>query len=401
MREPRPVNRVEISEKNTKLRIVAAVLLLIIGAVGITAGIMGLLHKETGWQRVQVTTQERSCSKNFILQYNFAGSGAEATAVNNKLQAVYGEACVKAYQLFTPDEEIPNVNNVYYINRHPNEEITVDPVLYAAFEKLADTRWLYLGPVYAHYNQIIYNSAEEYVDQLDPFENEDAAAYVLSTAQFAADPEMVTLELLGDNQIILRVSQAYLDYAEAQEMEQNFIDFSYMTNACIIDYLADTLIDENLTEGYLVSADGFTRNLDSKHQFSFNIFDREGDTVYPAAVMEYRGPISIVYLKDYPTAASDTNYRENGNRFVHLFADPVDGMCRTSVENLVSYSYESGCVDVLLRMLPGFVGSHFSVPEDVFSVWCEGETVCYNDESVTMKKLLQSEEMSYVAALIK
>ena len=95
MREPRPVTRVEISEQNQKLRIIAAVLLLVIGAVGITVGIMSLLNKDTGWQRVQVVSQERNCSENFIFQYNFSGTGAEATAINNKLQATYGEACVK------------------------------------------------------------------------------------------------------------------------------------------------------------------------------------------------------------------------------------------------------------------------------------------------------------------
>lgn len=136
MREPRPITRVELSEKNKTLRLVAAILLLVIGAIGITVGIMSLLNKETGWQRVQITSQERNCSENFILQYHFAGSGADATAVNNQLQAAYGGACVKAYQLFTPDEEIEGVNNLYYVNRHPNEIVTVDPVLYDAFAKL-------------------------------------------------------------------------------------------------------------------------------------------------------------------------------------------------------------------------------------------------------------------------
>ena len=48
MREPRPVTRVELSEKNKTLRLIAAIALLIIGAVGITVGIMSLLNKETG-----------------------------------------------------------------------------------------------------------------------------------------------------------------------------------------------------------------------------------------------------------------------------------------------------------------------------------------------------------------
>ena len=82
MREPRPVTRVEISEKNENLRLIAAVAFLIIGAVGITIGIRSALQKDTGWQRVQVAPQERSCSESFIMQYDFGSSGAQATAVN-------------------------------------------------------------------------------------------------------------------------------------------------------------------------------------------------------------------------------------------------------------------------------------------------------------------------------
>jgi hypothetical protein len=113
MREPKPIQRLEISEKNKTLRWIAAIALFIIGIVGITVGIMSALGKDSGWQRVQITTEQRSCSEQFILQYNFGGSGAQATAVNQKLQSVYGEACVKAYGLFTADEEMSGVNNVY------------------------------------------------------------------------------------------------------------------------------------------------------------------------------------------------------------------------------------------------------------------------------------------------
>lgn len=400
MREPNPINRMELSEKNTTQRWIAVIALLVIGVVGITAGIMSLLNKETGWQNVRVTPQERSCSENFILQYNFAGSGAEATAVNNKLQAAYGEACVTAYQLFTPDEEIAGVNNVHYVNHNPNEEITVDPVLYAAFQKLENTPWLYLGPAYAHYYNVILGADEARVDDLDPMVSQEAKDYLGKIAAFAADRDAVSLELLGDNRVILHVREDYLAFAAEEEIE-SFIDFAYLTNAFIIDYLADTLVAENLTEGYIVSADGYTRNLDTAHTFSFNIFDRVENLVYPAAVMEYRGPVSLVFFKDYPTANSDVNYRGREDRFLHLFVDPADGVCRTSVENLVSYSYETGCADVALAMLPSFVGSHFQVPEGVFCVWCEGENICYNDDSISFHDLLSSEAMSYSAVLRK
>lgn len=400
MREPRPITRVELTDKNRTLRWIAVVALLVIGIVGITVGVVNFLNNDTGWQVVQITTEERSCSENFILQYNFSGTGAEATVVNRKLESTYEEACVKAYQLFTPDEDVDGVNNVYYVNHHPNEVITVDPVLYAAFEKLEGTPWLYLGPAYAHYYNIILGAEEALIDALDPNVSQEAKSYVGKIAEFAADRNQVRLELLGDCQVKLHVSEEYLEFADEEEIE-NFIDLAYLTNAFTIDYLADMLTAQGLTEGYLVSVDGYTRNLESRSKFNFSVFDREGNVIYPAGVMEYQGPISMVYLKDYPTADSETSYRANGDRIIHLFADPVDGVYRTSTENLISYSYDAGCADVLLQMLPSFVGSDFTVPEGVFSIWCEGEEICYNDESISFVSLLKSEDASYQAVLKK
>ena len=274
MREPKPVTRYEVSEKNKKLRQILIVVLLAVAVVSITTGIMSLLNKESGWQKVEITTEARNCSQNFIFQYNFSGSGAEATALNKQLEAAYSDASVKAYQLFTPDEGFEGVNNVYYINRHPNEEIVVDPVLYDAFAKLEGTRYLYLGPVYAHYNNLIFNASDAYVQQLDPTLNGDATADILSMAHYAADEAAVRLELLGENRVKLHVSQTYLAFAKGEEIGENFLDFSYLTNAFIIDYFADTMQALGLTEGYFASVDGYTRNLDSKNTFHFNIFDR-------------------------------------------------------------------------------------------------------------------------------
>ena len=84
---------------------------------------------------------------------------------------------------------------------------------------------------------------------------------------------------------------------------------------------------------------------------------------------------------------------------IHLFADPADGIYRTSKEELVSFSYHSGCADVALKMLPSFVGNNFTVPSDVYSIWCEDSVVYYNDPSVTIGRLLADENIAYRVAL--
>ena len=47
MREPRPVIRAEVTEKNKTIRIIAAAVLLVVGIIALTSGFMKLLGKET------------------------------------------------------------------------------------------------------------------------------------------------------------------------------------------------------------------------------------------------------------------------------------------------------------------------------------------------------------------
>ena len=59
----------------------------------------------------------------------------------------------------------------------------------------------------------------------------------------------------------MSVSDDYLAFAE-KNFISDFIDFSWMKNAFITDYVADVMIDNGYTLGSLTSYDGFTRNLD-------------------------------------------------------------------------------------------------------------------------------------------
>ena len=108
-----------------------------------------------------------------------------------------------------------------------------------------------------------------------------------------------------------------------------------------------------------------------------------------------------MYFKDYSVGNTDVNYRDNLDHVIHLFADPVDGIYRAATEELVSYSYEEGCADVALKMLPAFLGEGFAVPQGVYSIWCEGGMICYNDETVTIGQFMKGKDFIYRAELKK
>lgn len=404
-REPKPHVTYEVSEKYKKLRMFLIIVLLAIGVVAITTGIVALLNTAPGWQEVTVSTQERNCGANFIFQYHFSDAGASATELNKKVNSVYDAAAVKAYWLFTPDEASEEYKNIYYINHHPDEVITVDPVLYQAFQKLeaAGNRYLYLGPAYAEYNSLFFNQDNHQVQELDPAVNEENRAYVETVAGFALDETHVNLELLGNNQVKLTLSQAYKDFAKAYEIDC-FIDFHYMANAFIVDYFAQELIAEGLTHGYIVSVDGYTRNLwNGGDTFQMNLFDLKDTTIYPVGTFGYTGPMSIVALRDFPIAASDVYYREGADKTIlHPYLSLQTGKPKASTHALVGTSKTASCADILLQLQPLYIADSLSASdltalkaEDIQCIWFENSSICYVGEGFTFSNLFTDGNITY------
>lgn len=393
MKNSNQIGTVEVSVRHRTARIVAAVVLVVIGALAIANGLIALFNTGNGWQSVEVSTNEANCAKEFQLRYYFE-SGDKA--LQRQVKAIYTEACVKAYQLFQVDVGSEDYENVYDINHNVNTPMTVDPLLYQAFEKLEGTRYLYLGSLYAYYNNMIFNTTQNYLPQIDPVVNEEAKAYVERLAHWGTDPQAVTLELLGENRIQLTVSPEYQAFARENEIE-NFIDFRYMTNAFIVDYIAGQLQQQGYTRCVISSVDGYTRNLDTNTTYEYNIFQCVENTVSPVGVMQYQGPVSMVFLKDYPLSSGDMYYGVSGDHRVHTYVDGEDGMYRTSISELVGYSYEDSCVDVLLAMLPSFIGEEFSVPQGIYSVWCQEQSILYNDETIAFTNLFNDGMSVYTA----
>lgn len=135
-RLPKPVQKVWLSEKNVGRRILLVVLLLAIGSGFLVYGFMNFLHGDSGWREISVKAgADLNCGEDFTLKYNVGASGVSAGGEAKALSLLYTDAAVKGYRLFNIDESFEDVTNLYDINQHPNEVLTVDPVLYDALKK--------------------------------------------------------------------------------------------------------------------------------------------------------------------------------------------------------------------------------------------------------------------------
>lgn len=381
------------------------VLLLAIAVVSILTGLSSALRLEPGWQEITVETKQPNCGAEFVLNYDFSDVGSAATSQFKALTALYSTACADAFRIFSPDVQSSGSANVHDLNACPNETVTVDPVLYNALSLVQqhESRHIYLAAVYAEYDRIFQSENEVTAAEHDPAQNPALMEYISEAASFANDPTKIDIQLLGENQVKLQVSDDYLAFLEEYEIE-TLIDFGWMKNAFIADYLAQVLADNGFTSGYLASYDGFTRNLDTRgNSYSFNVFDRQGDGIYMPAVLTYTEPSAIVFLRDYPMGQSDAwhYYAFPNGRIANLLIDPADGVNKSSIDSLVSYGANQSCAELLLQMIPVFINDVFSIDclqtmasAGISSIWCEGDILYHTDADANLS-LQPQENMTY------
>ena len=406
-----PVKRIELSAAHTRLRAALALLLLAVGLGAFGYALTTLLTPETGWIEIEANpSAELNCAEDFVFLYPLGATGASPTVEKKALATLYTQATVTAHQLFTNDADYDGLRNVRFLNRHPNEELAVDPALYNAFAQIAASgdRSLYLAPIFSTYDGIFYCADDALTADFDPRQSDELRAWFLDLCSYANDPAQVNLDLLGENRVRLSVSDDYLAYAEAEGIE-SFIDFYWMKNAFIADYLADALILGGYRIGTLSSFDGFSRNLDagSSTSYSLNIYDRVGQNIYPAATMRYSGARSIVSLRNYPANGRDALrfYSFANGEIRNPYLDARDGLCRSALNDLTAYSADKSCAEILLELIPIYIADEFDpvsldalAASGIRTIYCEDRTIHHTEPNLELTDLYSDDAIQYKRA---
>ena len=384
------VEKIELSDSHVKGRVAAAVILLTAGVALIVFSLTNFLSADAGWQEIEADAGNAlHCGEDFTLLYELGREDVSANAEKRELTSLYSDAAKTAYEIFNADVEIEGIANLWYINHHPNEEVTVDAALYKALSQVCEDggRWIYLGPAYSVYDNLFYMTSADGAVDFDPRLNPYVGTLFQEISKWANDPEAVNLELLEDNVIRLNVSGEYLDFMEEEEL-QNFIDFYWLKNAFIADYMADRLLAEGYTHGMISSYDGFVRCFDgSGTAFSYQIYHMQEDTPILSEVMEYTGPQSFVTFRSYPLNPLDLHhyltFSDGSVRTPYLSLK--DGLDRCAAAELTVYSQSAGCTEIALKAAPIYIADQFDVSAltslkmaDIFALYWKGGEIQNN-----------------------
>lgn len=350
----KPVEKITLDAKTaSKWRIFFIALFLCIGFGALIYAFTHLGTNQKGWQEVVLDKLVVSNSSyDFTLYYEFGAGGKSVNKEVKKVKELYEKLCTSSYRIFDRMEEYDGIANLCYLNRRPNETLEVNPSLYAAletYERLGG-RMLYLGALTVHLEGLITSDSDEALAENDPYTNESVMTFFRKTAAYAADKDAVSLELLGDNRVILHVSDEYLAFAKANDIT-DFVDFGWARNAVICDYIADGLVSEGYRHGILSSYDGFTRNFaESDESFDYNLILSADGTASKRGTMTYRGKKSFAWLHDYAAAAYDRMSRvltlaDGKKRHTYVSGD---GLPKSALPDLLVWSSDGRCTDTAL-----------------------------------------------------
>ena len=378
----KPVQRIEVSEKHFSRRMIIFLICLTVAVAALSYGAYFWLNGSPGWQLIEVSSGELSVAADFSFEYYVGSVDGGPSVSKRQVQALYTRAAVHAYQQFSTVDDISkdgeSVHNLWYINSHPNQDIEVDPVLYAAFQKAAEhgDRSMYLGILNTVYQDIFSCQEDWETEELDPISNPEAAEFAAELAAFAKDESQVDLKLMEGNRVRLYVSEEYLSYAEDLD-RSDFLDFGWQRNAYIVDYLADSLISAGYVNGVISSIDGFTRSLGGlsvRQAYSACDWQRSSDSLSEdslegspgrpivAARAEFEGGVNLVSMCAFPVNSRDEDrfYVFESGDVRHPYVSIDDGVCRACAASMAVYSKELGCAEMAILAGQAFIDQELS-----------------------------------------
>ena len=396
----KPVERIELSEKNIKLRVILMIVFLLLGAGAIAFGVRSCIAAEKGWQKIEVTSNAYSLSYDFILFYNIGETDKNASSEKKSVAATYTKAAQEAYRLY--DEYAPE-GWLLKINSEPGKAVEVDPELYSALQKITenDSRLLYRAPYYEYYELVFSAESDFEAEMYDPNKNEKTRELFLRISEFVNDKNAVNLEFNGNNTVTLHVSDMYSAFAKENEIA-NFISFSPLRNAFAAEHIAGRMREGGYTNGYLSSADGFTVYLNGKgYDYNVNLYDYDKSLACVCTVGIDQAK-SSVYYKNYMLGPEDHGYTyKNGDTSTPYVNG--DGLQANACEMLYVYSESLDCVDLALKTISVYTADETDEEklreyrkDGLYAVYIKDKSIRYTEETLDLSETVNGYTKAYI-----
>ena len=342
---PRPVQRIPLAEGSLRRRGIGVALALLAAGLALFISLRTLTRVDEGWTQIEADTAKGPAGE--VAFWAELGAGTESPLTERRfLTGVYSDAARELHTLFNPYEIAAGVNNIWWINHHPDEEIPVDPRLYQALRHAVSMgREVYFGPVYELWDSVYFSETDQEARQADPRLDPETGKALTALMGYLSKEEHISLSFPAENTVCLHLSEALRECCEDYGLSR-CLDLGWMTNAYITDMLAEVLLDRGWTKGILASPDGYVRCL-GEGTYTLEVLAARNGRAVRIAGAEYTGPAAILQMIPVPGGSRARFYRYGDGTLRSPWISPEDGLDRIPVENLSLISRTDGCRDLL------------------------------------------------------
>jgi hypothetical protein len=206
----------------------------------------------------------------------------------------------------------------------------------------------------------------------------------------------ISIDFLNDYNIKLNVSDNYLNILDELSVN-DILDFSYLRNAFILDYVSTQLISDGFKYGNIQSYDGYYINLDDTYNYKYDVYDIIDKKLISTCYVDFMGKYNIVNYRNFAINNMDYNrFRLEDDKLTSLYINPNDGKNYESIKNLTSYSKTKSLVDIVLETKDIYINNNFNENNiSIESIWLKDRSINYNDKNLTLNNIYSKNDVSY------
>lgn len=408
--EPKPVEKIEINIKHVKLRFfIVIVLVLVVIGVGVYMLVSSLTETD-GWKDIPVNSnlEHYNYGDEFYFQYNLGKSGKGATEEFKELQQVYSESIISTSKDLSSYDSYEDVHNVYYINSHINEDIVVSDYLFDALNKVLEKEpnFLYYGPIHSEYEKFLLTAKEATAKSFDPHYSLELSNYYTRVIEKINNGD-ISISLNQENKSVrLNVNEEYKNLIIENTTENtvpHYIDFGWLKEPLIMDYLYDKLTSLGFIYGYITTYRGCFMNLYKNFNYQLNINNYIDNVSQRSARMTIINPMRGIQFRNFSVYDSYDlyhlfTYKDGVSRTDYI--NYSDGLDYASIDSLTCYSYNLSLTEIALAGVKVYSNNVFNMESllsntNIESVWVLNKQLKYTDkkvEVITLNKALSIEE---------
>ena len=341
-------------------RLIAFIIALIVAVSAFTIGVLQLGRRESGYYDVGMTAEGNVAlyGSGIHLIYYADGNSSAIRQRLNEVQKVFTSILLHNYRLLDAHNTYEGYVNIASLNAQPGQPLALGEDLFAVLSDALSRQQqsgaynLFSGPLHDEWRTLRYLEAPA---DFDPLVNAEEAALLAEITAAVNGRYALDLTLSAeDRTAALQVDPAYLQWAQAREIDSPLLDLNLLHDAYLVSLTARDLVQRGYTMGYLYAESGVSVTLEQTGEMAYSLYGYAGEPLVLGSVT-LPSPSAFCQFSAFSLTNEPYNYYmiDNGQKTAlrHPYVDVRSGGYNDVLMTAVLGAERSSLVDLAHHMI--------------------------------------------------